>query len=680
MNKHDDFDDKLVDMLLEEKLGGHEPKDLRQKVRDELGASQSAVKQFPFWLKAIAAMLVVTGILSIAYVFHNKDDSTGIREHKAQLAGYWNVIPTGDADYQILNPTTIRLNRGELYISSTDLEVEKCQLTIESEQAVATANGTRFFIGHHHTSNRGEQRMDKKLTRVLVMSGIVSLCAAGETVSAQENEVLMSKGGGKPQKLVVQANNDFGLKLYKHLVAEDGEGNIFFSPYSISNALAMTAEGARGQTAKEMGQVLGFPKVLMRTGSDAQRIPWEISKLHTGFSKINSLFNRKADDPKMAELSKQIAELQVKYDKQKALMEQLQKDKNWSEYRKARNTENALKAKLAILKGKLKTYQLSIANALWGEQTYKFSPEYVKTIQQSYDTKALNMVDFRGNYEAERKKINGWVEEKTNNKIKELIAKGMVDSLTRLVLTNAIYFKGDWVTQFNKRLTRPQVFTMASGEKVKVPLMNAPKMKTAKYAAFISNGSFFNTPKQLRRGQRPKTYPENGFHMLELPYCGEDLSMVVLLPMKHDGLEALEKQVTSENLSKWNNQLVNRDVNVFCPKFKAETKYNSMEKTLEAMGMKLAFNASNADFSGMPASGRKDLYISKVVHKAFVDINEEGTEAAAATAVIMEGRSRPMSSPFVPVFRADHPFIYAIRDNRTGTILFMGRMMNPGDK
>ena len=218
--------------------------------------------------------------------------------------------------------------------------------------------------------------------------------------------------------------------------------------------------------------------------------------------------------------------------------------------------------------------------------------------------------------------------------------------MTRLVLTNAIYFKGKWATQFKESQTKNAPFTLLNGDKVEVPMMNQTE-------------------------QFPYMEAED-FQAIELPYMDKELSMIIFLPKQIAGLQEFEQKLTLENLSQWQSQLGKREVIVFMPKFKMTSEF-SLATVLKSMGMTDAFNANAADFSGM--TGKKDLCISAVIHKAYVDINEEGTEAAAATAVTMKLTSIGPSQ--TPVFRADHPFVFFIRDNHTGSILFIGRVMNP---
>ncbi len=296
--------------------------------------------------------------------------------------------------------------------------------------------------------------------------------------------------------------------------------------------------------------------------------------------------------------------------------------------------------------GKSLGYQLSVANALWGQEGYGFLPDFVRLLETNYGA-GLSELDFKGDSEGARKTINSWVEQKTHDKIKDLIEEGVLTPATRMVLTNAIYFKGDWEAKFEKDATREELFHLSARQQKKVPLMH----RTGRYGYM----------------------DHENFQVLKLPYVGEKLSMVILLPRKLDGLPALEKELTPERLSKWYSGLGEQKVVVSMPKFKATAQFE-LKNTLASLGMRDAFDANRANFSGM--TGNQDLCISNVIHKAFVEVNEEGTEAAAATGVVVELTAAIPSSP-LPVFRADHPFLFLIREETSGAILFMGRLMDP---
>jgi serpin B len=294
--------------------------------------------------------------------------------------------------------------------------------------------------------------------------------------------------------------------------------------------------------------------------------------------------------------------------------------------------------------GKSRGYQLSVANALWGQQGFPFLPAFLELNKEHYGA-GLFAADFAADPEPARKAINAWVEKETRGRIKDLLAPGTIDRLTRLVLTNAIYFKGDWASQFKKASTRDGDFHVSPGRAVKAPLM----FQKATFG-HLDGGTF---------------------QALEMPYAGKELSMVVLLPKKADGLAALEKELTPDALAGWLKKLRQQEVMVTFPRFRVTAEFE-LKSALSDLGMPLAFSAA-ADFSGMNKD-RERLYLSAVVHKAFVEVNEEGTEAAAATGVVVKARAAP-ADPVV--FRADRPFLFLIRDGRSGSVLFLGRLVNP---
>lgn len=370
---------------------------------------------------------------------------------------------------------------------------------------------------------------------------------------------------------LVRANNQFAIDVYAKIAADGNNNNVFFSPYSISSALAMTYEGARGATAEEMQSVFYFPDVKTEHRAAAAAI----------YNKLNAA---QAD------------------------------------------------------------YTLRTANALWVENDYQLLETYTEPVTKYYAGNVRNL-DFATAADESRKTINTWVADNTEDKIKDLIPPGMVTAATRLVLTNAIYFKGDWETQFDELLTRDQDFRVNSEKTVQVPMM------------------------RLTGDEAEFNYAEtDSVQVLELPYQGDELSMLLLLP-KEGGLSQLHAELSSEQLSGWREDLSRQRVDVFLPRFTFEHK-QALNQPLIELGMPTAFSPG-ADFSGM--TGGRDLYIGAVVHQAFIEVNEEGSEAAAATAVGM----RQVSAAINPVFRADHPFMFMIQDKETGNILFMGAVNNP---
>lgn len=292
-------------------------------------------------------------------------------------------------------------------------------------------------------------------------------------------------------------------------------------------------------------------------------------------------------------------------------------------------------------------YKLQEANAIWVQQNFALQPDYVSLLSDSFGAQATN-VDFQKDPELAAKAINDWVESKTQNTIHNLVTTDALGPATRLVLTNAIYFKANWLDAFKKGDTKQEEFFLNPGQSATAAMMH-----------------------QLCKSCR---YAENDrYQTLSLPYTGGDLEMVVILPRDKNGIDALEQSLSPQELKQAMEALViEQEVNVALPKFRAEYM-TELGATLRKMGMNAAFNGDIADFSGI--TGKKELFISEVIHKAFVDVDETGTEASAATAVIMMPTSAMISEP--KNFTADHPFIYLIRDTHNGIIYFIGRMVNP---
>ncbi len=414
--------------------------------------------------------------------------------------------------------------------------------------------------------------MNSKILIVLSLSILFFGCI--DPAPLEEQILDDSKATETGIKETVKGNNEFALKMYSKLNKE-GQ-NLFFSPWSISSALAMTYEGAKGQTAEEMRNTLNFQE------NDLDR--------RSSFAKLHNLLNKK-------------------------------------------NSE----------------YQLSTANALWAQKNFPFLENYINTTKNYYSAELTNL-NFVNKTEESRKTINSWVEEKTNDKIKDLIPSGTLNPTTRLVLTNAIYFKGDWTIKFDKTKTKKEDFKVNENTIVQADMM------------------------RLKEDSEKFNYSETEeLQILEMPYKGKNLSMIVLLP-KND-LKKIESMLSTEKLNEWKKTMHKKEVYVYFPKFKFETKY-FIGNILSEIGMPTAFN-SNADFTGMFDSSKvnENLFISKVIHQSFVQVDEEGTEATAATGVIVGYTSTGPSEPII--FKADHPFIFIIQENSTESILFMGKVVNP---
>ena len=370
---------------------------------------------------------------------------------------------------------------------------------------------------------------------------------------------------------VTPGMNRFAAAAYRQLAQTNG--NLILSPFSISTALSMLLDGARGQTAAGMAAAL--------------------DQVHPGpgyHAAVASL---------AAELTKQ-----------------------------ANSGGN----------------QLAIANGVWVQQGFPLASEFERTIRTLYQA-PLTPLDFHTRAEPARREINSWTAQRTNDRIQELFAPGSMDATTRLVLTSAIYFYGKWRSPFDPKSTRVEPFLLGGGRTV--------------------DAKFMHQRADFLYGETPDA------QILEMRYQGTPLVFDILLPKANDGLAELERSIQPDVLSAWFGALTSRKVEAAIPKFRAESAF-SLRDMLSRLGMADAFGRA-ADFSGI--DGRRDLYLGVVVHKAFVDVSEEGTEAAAATGATVHFMAMRRQEP--TVFRADHPFVFFIRDTASGVILFEGRLQQP---
>jgi serpin B len=374
---------------------------------------------------------------------------------------------------------------------------------------------------------------------------------------------------------LVDGNNAFALELYQSL--RDSDENLFYSPFSISLALAMTYAGARGETESQMADVLHFD------------LPQD--ELHPAFNALDLELEERGE---------------------------AQSDQG-------------------------QPLQIDIANAIWAEQSYSFLQRYLDTIAENYGA-GIRLADFINQAEAVRGEINEWVSEQTNDKIKDLIPSGALDELTRMVLVNAIYFKANWADQFEEESTTNQVFHLLDGSEVDVAMMH--------------------------QGMQIPYASGDGYQAIELAYQGQTAAMDIIVP-DEGNFEALESSLDVTLLNEILNGMQPSGVELALPKFSFTDEFN-LSDTLKDLGVTEAFDPDTADFTGM--SETRDLYITDVAHKAFVAVDEEGTEAAAATAVIIGTTSAPL---FEVQLTIDRPFIFIIRDIPSGQILFVGRVLNP---
>lgn len=610
----------------------------------------------------------------------------------ARLDPRWSVEPTGGAEFEVLALHSLRLDRGELLVSSReDSHDEPLQpLTIQTPAGTATASGTRFLIGTHTPLPTEDQAM-KLITRVLVLAGTVTLSTPLGEVQGTAGSLLAAEQDEQPTKVTVRANSDFAFHLYRQLAANRGDENLFFSPYSISTALTMVAEGARGVTQEEFGRVLQFPQTARRIGSDAQNIPWETSLMHTGMRSLQQRLNEREDDPERKAIRDRIQQLELQLNAVNLQIRAASFLNQQSAAYKASRRGREIAKQLNSLYEQVDLYQLQLANSLWGEQSYPFDPQFVETIDDYYQTGGVFPANFRENPAAEAARINGWVREQTKGAIPSALSPDGLSPNTRLVLASAIFFKGNWLEPFPERGTRPREFTLADGSQQERPVMSDYQSKS-RYAAFRADGSYFPTPKQVRVDGQDEDlrYPsEEGFQMLEIPYKGDEISMLVILPRRHDGLGVVEKLLSADRLDEWIKRLDNRKVQTRLPKFKFDTSYQ-LNSTLRDLGLVRAFqnpatsdDGAGANFSGMTLSDdpAQQLYLSLVMHKALIDVNEKGTKAAAVTVVAVDAASavppRVEMRPFTPQFLAERPFVFLIRDRRTGSVLFLGRVLDP---
>ena len=423
---------------------------------------------------------------------------------------------------------------------------------------------------------------------LLVLLVMIAIACGAQPVHSEELSSSMERAVPSADDAILeelaQGNSAFAFDLYSQLAPD--EGNLFFSPYSISLALAMTYAGARGETERQMAEVLHF-------------LPQDAH--HVAFNSLDSELASRGE----------VDEGEMEGD----------------------------------------AFELSIANAVWGQKDYRFLQPFLDTLAENYGS-GVKVTDFRASPEGARKTINDWVEERTEERIKDLIPPDAITDSSRMALANAIYFNATWAYPFVGK-TRRAPFHLLDGSSKNVPMMNIEE------EFGYSNG--------------------DGYEAVNLPYNG-GMSMIVIVP-DSERFREFEGSLDAELVSRIVEDLSIHEVTLKMPKFEFESEFK-LSETLRAMGMPNAFGTSvdsDADFSGMDGRScivgdRPCLYISEIFHKAFVLVNEEGTEAAAATAVSMEVILSAQAPPPRVNLTIDRPFIFLIRDWGTDTILFIGRV------
>ena len=478
-----------------------------------------------------------------------------------------------------------------------------------------------------------------------------------------------------PIQLASAATNGLGIAVYQKLAAAAPGANLCWSPWSVATALAMTTEGARGETAAGMRAVLHVPD-------------GPLDAVHASFAALQQRLTHGSGAVSPTTRA-QIAALREQLTKQNDEAKAADKAGKYADARLASERAEATARNLNALLATTDCYELTAANALWCERSTPLLPDFLAALDRHYGTGGANLVDFHGSPDGARTTINDWVAGRTQQRILDLLPPGCITADTRLVLTNAVWFRGSWKDPFEPRQTADANFTGPSGSTCTVRLMHDGWRDAVPYAAFTGTGEFFATPTKVpASGESPvPTYPDDdGFQIVGLPYKGGDLAMFVLLPRRHDRLAALESLLSPERLQGWLARLERREVDTALPRWRQRSQLQ-LGTPLRTLGMALAFTPPTADggaqFEGMNGATNVDqkLFVGEAVHQAFVEVTEEGTEAAAATAVIMApGAAMPARVemvPFKPVFRADRPFVYMIRDTKSGAVLFLGRVLDP---
>ncbi len=610
----------------------------------------------------IATAACISGFIMLSQDNHQKPTKTS----PISLNSNWKITPTANTDYTIISPNHIKLNQGELRLTSS----KTTKIKIETPQAIATAQNTDFIIGHHKENNEPSNNMKlNNLTRMLVLTGIATMTTQQGSLQASENESIIAKDNGELEKIVVTANSKFAFDLYSQLAKEKPGQNIFFSPYSTSSALLLAAEAANGITKQEIINTLRYNHPLNHLNNSSQNIPTETNKILSGFNSVNKLLQENSTaqeqlviENKLNAVSKQLDKFLRLKNTNSYTQDETQNNKPSGPDKKL-YTLKQLDKKLAELRKeykklyeKLNHNELYIANSIWIDKSLNVKNTYIDKLKNTLGNDTIQFADFKNTPEIARKHMNQWVEEKTKNNIKNVYRAGSITPEIILTIGNAIFFKSRWNSEFKPEDTKINNFHLHSGDIIKTPFMYANHMKNTSYAKFDD------------KGEALYTHQKNGFSMIELPYHKRKLSMVIIAPHKETRITSLESIMNEKNITKWMKQMKPSDVYVSIPKFKTKTDYN-LTTTLNKMGIKSAFN-NTANLTNI--SNVKPLYLSRINHKAQIEVDESGSTAFAHTEIEIS-----LGVPTIQKFIANKPFIYLIKDNKSGTILFLGRMMNP---
>ena len=659
---------------------------------------------------AVAACLLVTVstylLVYFGYISHGTndlgDETAGLKNGNNQhisideefgvshLPG-WKIKGI-DAKYTVAGNRII-LQRGELYVQSVPVSAgEICKpLTILTPVATATCTETTCYIGTHQESGppdfgKGSAGMGmdgsgrgaeaREVTRLLVMSGEVSLTNPSGSVSGSKNDLLIAQTNLSPVRKEVQCNGDFAFNLY-HQLARTYKGNLLLSPASVSVILAMSFEGARGQTARQIGQVLCLPGDAMRLGDNSQLAPWRVSLLHTGSGELGRLLTGADSLPAQDAEREKLRLLRSELKQVRATLAGIRPlDKEWS---RAMNKERRLVSEVNELISRIERYELKIAHGLWAPQEFALRDKYVNTVKRYCKTGGVYNFDYTDKSSLVPERINDWVSRQTDGHIKRIMPQMTMDqgSQAGLVMASAIYFKGNWLESFNSKETRRCDFHLPDGQVVKADMMHAGRLSKARYGVFASDWSpVVDTPVAVTEEKLPESNTEHTV-MVELPFHG-GMSMVLIIPDSPDKLSRIEGELDSRVLAACLKRLMARNIKLSMPKFRIETEYD-LKAVLQNMGMIQAFSRSEiggADFTGMcgeNSSGAR-LHTSSVIHKSVIEVAEQGAEVAMSLSPDYQGPGSAMQD--IPEIRVDRPFLFYIRDTTSGMILFMGRIIS----